>query len=165
MRFDRTVSVWTRVKRAALAFDAWMSASAFDSGEDFKAVWRRYTAFTDLFRARGAARVVLDLASEGVTLGLAGAFVMLGLAIPAFYETQEDWRRTEELAVTFLDRYGQEVGRRGIRQNDEFRSPVRKFRSGPSKAGGSLTRGPAFLLALGHRRRDSATTQRGGGRW
>jgi len=118
VRFDRTVSVWTRVKRAALAFDAWMSASAFDSGEDFKAVWRRYTAFTDLFRARGAARVVLDLASEGVTLGLAGAFVMLGLAIPAFYETQEDWRRTEELAVTFLDRYGQEVGRRGIRHDD-----------------------------------------------
>ncbi|GGK17414.1 transglycosylase domain-containing protein [Salinarimonas ramus] len=118
MRFDRRISVWTRIKRASLAFDAWLSASAFDSSEDLKGVWRRFTAFTDLFRARGATRVVLDLASEGVTLGLAGAFVMLGLAIPAFYETQEDWRRTDELAVTFLDRYGQEVGRRGIRHDD-----------------------------------------------
>ncbi|WP_372423083.1 transglycosylase domain-containing protein [Salinarimonas chemoclinalis] len=118
MRFDRKISVWTRVKRAALALDAWLSASAFDSRRDLETVWRRYTAFTDLFRARGAARVVLDLASEGVTLGLAGATVMLALAIPAFYETQEEWRRTEELAVTFLDRYGQEVGRRGIRHDD-----------------------------------------------
>lgn len=118
MRFDRTLSLWTRIKRWSLAVDAWLSASAFDSAEDFKALWRRYTAFTDLFRARGAARVVLDLASEGVTLGLAGAFVMLALAIPAFYETQENWRTTDELAVTFLDRYGQEVGRRGIRHDD-----------------------------------------------
>ncbi|WP_349371443.1 PBP1A family penicillin-binding protein [Salinarimonas sp.] len=118
MRFDRTTSLWTRLKRWALGVDAWLSASAFDSSEDFKAIWRRYTAFTDLFRARGAARVVLDLASEGVTLGLAGAVVMLALAIPAFYETQENWRTTDELAVTFLDRYGQEVGRRGIRHDD-----------------------------------------------
>lgn len=118
MRFDRTTSLRTRLKRWALGVDAWLSASAFDSSEDFKAIWRRYTAFTDLFRARGAARVVLDLASEGVTLGLAGAVVMLALAIPAFYETQESWRTTDELAVTFLDRYGQEVGRRGIRHDD-----------------------------------------------
>lgn len=118
LRFDRTTSLWTRVKRAALAADAWLSASAFESGEDFKAIWRRYTAFTDLFRARGAARVTLDLASEGVTLGLVGAVVMLTLAIPAFYETQEDWRTTDELAVVFLDRFGQEVGRRGIRHDN-----------------------------------------------
>ncbi|MFN3686695.1 transglycosylase domain-containing protein [Salinarimonas sp.] len=118
MRFDREISLWTRVKRRMLALDAWLSASAFDGGRDLSAFWRRFTAFTDMFRARGPARVALDLASEATTLGLVGAFVMLGLAIPAFYHTHDDWLQTEELAVTFLDRYGQEVGRRGIRHDD-----------------------------------------------
>ena len=44
---------------------------------------------------------------------------MLALAIPAFRETSdEDWLKKSELAVTFLDRFGNEVGSRGIRHND-----------------------------------------------
>ena len=46
---------------------------------------------------------------------------MLGLAIPAFEETSDNWLKTQELAVTFLDRYGQEIGRRGIRHDDSYR--------------------------------------------
>ena len=56
---------------------------------------------------------------EGATLGLGGLIVMLALAIPAFRETSDDdWLKKSELAVTFLDRYGNEVGSRGIRHND-----------------------------------------------
>ena len=45
--------------------------------------------------------------------------VMLALALPAFRETSDDdWLKKSELAVTFLDRYGNEVGKRGIRHND-----------------------------------------------
>src|SRR5690606_33567134 len=37
----------------------------------------------------------------------------------AFHETaDEDWLRKSEIAVVFLDRYGNEVGTRGIKQND-----------------------------------------------
>ena len=44
---------------------------------------------------------------------------MLALAIPAFRETSdEDWLKKSELAVTFLDRYGNEIGNRGIKHND-----------------------------------------------
>ena len=44
---------------------------------------------------------------------------MLALAVPAFRETSdEDWLKKSELAVTFLDRYGNEVGNRGIKHND-----------------------------------------------
>ena len=42
----------------------------------------------------------------------------LFLAIPAFQETSDDWLKKQDLAVTFLDRYGQEVGRRGIKHDD-----------------------------------------------
>ncbi len=43
---------------------------------------------------------------------------MLALALPAFEETSKDWRNNSDYAVTFLDRYGKEIGRRGIRQTD-----------------------------------------------
>ncbi len=43
---------------------------------------------------------------------------MLALALPAFEETQRDWRNQDDYSVLFLDRYGKEIGRRGIRKND-----------------------------------------------
>ncbi|MGH6790796.1 MAG: transglycosylase domain-containing protein, partial [Pseudolabrys sp.] len=52
--------------------------------------------------------------------------LMLALAIPAFHETSDDdWLKKSELAVTFLDRYGNEVGTRGIRHNDSV--PLDQF--------------------------------------
>ena len=51
---------------------------------------------------------------------------MLALAVPAFHETSDDdWLKKSELAVTFLDRYGNEVGTRGIRHNDSI--PLDQF--------------------------------------
>src|SRR5436189_290397 len=64
--------------------------------------------------------------SECLTLGNAGLLVLLALAIPAFRETSDDdWLKKSELAVTFLDRYGNEVGTRGIRHNDAI--PLDEF--------------------------------------
>ena len=38
---------------------------------------------------------------------------------PPFRETSDDdWLKKSELAVTFLDRYGNEIGSRGIKHND-----------------------------------------------
>ncbi len=52
--------------------------------------------------------------------------LMLALAIPAFRETSdEDWLKKSELAVIFLDRYGNEVGSRGIKHNDSI--PLEEF--------------------------------------
>jgi penicillin-binding protein 1A len=51
---------------------------------------------------------------------------MLALAIPAFRETSDDdWLKKSELAVAFLDRYGTEIGSRGIRHNDSV--PLDQF--------------------------------------
>ena len=51
---------------------------------------------------------------------------MLALAMPAFRETSDDdWLKKSELAVTFLDRYGNEVGARGIKHNDAI--PLEDF--------------------------------------
>ncbi len=109
------------MKRAALGFDAWLNASLYEGGRGAGAAWERYSERLDKLRVRGAPRVVVDLTGEALTLGTAGAIVVLILALPAFRETSENWRKTQELAVTFLDRYGQEVGRRGIRHDDSVR--------------------------------------------
>ena len=64
------------------------------------------------------ARAIIELLSEGATLGAAGSVIMLALALPAFDETSKDWRNQGDFAVTFLDRYGNEIGQRGIIQRD-----------------------------------------------
>src|SRR5205814_5765843 len=69
--------------------------------------------------AAGWRRIMVEVVPEGATLGTGGLVLLLALAAPAFRETSDDdWLKKSELAVTFLDRYGNEVGSRGIRHND-----------------------------------------------
>jgi penicillin-binding protein 1A len=100
--------------------DAWIDSSLYEAGFRLREGWENLTIFFRRFRVTGWRRGVVELASEGVTLGAAGSVVMLALALPAFEETQKDWRSQAEFAVTFLDRYGQEIGQRGIIQRDSM---------------------------------------------
>jgi penicillin-binding protein 1A len=109
------------MKRAALAFDAWLNSALFQGRTGLGSAWEWYSEKMKGLRFRGASRVLLDLTSEATTLGAAGAVVMLALALPAFKETESDWLKTQDLAVTFLDRYGQEVGRRGLNLDDSYK--------------------------------------------
>jgi penicillin-binding protein 1A len=80
----------------------------------------------DRFHVSGWRRGINELVSEAATLGTCGLILALSLAVPAFRETSdEDWLKKSELAVTFLDRYGNEVGSRGIRHNDSV--PLDQF--------------------------------------
>jgi penicillin-binding protein 1A len=79
------------------------------------------SADAGLLRPRLEALPLLDLTSEGVTIGTAGALLLLFLAQPAFNLTSDNWLKAQDLAVTFLDRYGTEVGRRGIKHDDSLK--------------------------------------------
>src|ERR1051326_5649002 len=83
--------------------------------------------FMDRFHIGGWRRwVFIEPLSEGATLGLGGLIVMLALAQSAFRETSDDdWLKKSELAVTFLDRFGNEIGSRGIKHNDSI--PLEEF--------------------------------------
>ncbi|MDP8920713.1 MAG: transglycosylase domain-containing protein, partial [Pseudomonadota bacterium] len=111
----------TRIKRGALWFDAWLNSALFQGGHGLSSAWDWYSEKMKGLRFRGAPRALLDLTSEATTLGLVGGVVMLALALPAFRETEDDWLKTQDLAVTFLDRYGQEVGRRGLHLDDSYK--------------------------------------------
>src|SRR5712691_7647806 len=85
-------------------------------------LYERFTVFMDRFHVAGWRRwCFVEPLSEALTLGNAGLLVLLALAIPAFRETaDDDWLKKSELAVTFLDRYGNEIGSRGIKHNDSI---------------------------------------------
>ncbi|MGR7996250.1 transglycosylase domain-containing protein [Xanthobacter sp. ZOL 2024] len=118
MTEPRRPSFLARLRHALLDFDALLDSSLFTLGSRTRRALSAYAAFTERFNLTGASRFFAGLASEAFTLGTVGAVVLLALAIPAFHETSDDWLKRTELAVTFLDRYGNVIGERGVKQND-----------------------------------------------
>jgi penicillin-binding protein 1A len=121
VRLPTLSTIRTRFERAALAFDAWVNASLYDGGRSTGDLYERFQRVMARFAVRGWKRIFLDLTSEGVTLGTGGALLMLAMAQPAFRFTSDNWLKAQDLAVTFLDRYGTEVGRRGIKHDDSLK--------------------------------------------
>jgi penicillin-binding protein 1A len=114
------------IKRFLLGLDAWIDFSLFRSASGARESYERFSTFMDRFHVSGWRRWLNELLSESATLGAFGLVVLLALAVPAFRETSDDdWLKKSELAVTFLDRYGNEVGSRGIRHNDSI--PLDQF--------------------------------------
>ncbi|MGA2041958.1 MAG: PBP1A family penicillin-binding protein [Roseiarcus sp.] len=107
--------------RGFLAIDAFIDSSLYDGKRRAIEAYTGYSAALDRLHVSGSGKFAVEMACEALTLGLAGALVALALAQPAFRETsEEDWLKQEDLAVTFLDRYGVEVGRRGIKHDDSI---------------------------------------------
>jgi len=107
-----------KLRRGMLAFDSWVNSTLYDNGQRSRERYAAFSAFMDRFHVSGYAKAAVEAGSEAMTIGLAGSVVMLALAVPAFNATSDDWLKQQDLAVTFLDRYGQEIGRRGIRHDD-----------------------------------------------
>jgi penicillin-binding protein 1A len=108
-----------RLRRFLLDLDARVDSTLFASAAALREYYERFVTFMDRFYVAGWQRLFTELFSEAATLGAGGMVLMLALAIPAFQETSDDdWLKKADLAVSFLDRYGNEIGSRGIRHND-----------------------------------------------
>jgi len=116
-----------RVRNFFLDLDSRFDSTLFSSGRGLRELYERYSAFMDRFYVgRWKRWVFIEPLSEMATIGLAGGILMLALAIPAFRETSdEDWLKKSDLAVTFLDRYNNPIGSRGIKHNDSI--PLEDF--------------------------------------
>jgi penicillin-binding protein 1A len=114
--------LWERVKRRALDIDSRLDFGLFQSTIWGRELFERFAGFMDRFHVSGWRRwLLVEPVSELGTLGLGGLVLALALALPAFRETSdEDWLKKSDLAVVFLDRYGVEVGSRGIKHNDSI---------------------------------------------
>lgn len=125
---QNTPSNWkSRIRNFFLDLDARIDSSLFSSAKGIRELYERYSTFMDRFYVgRWKRWVFVEPLSEAATLGLGGMVLMLILAIPAFRETaDEDWLKKSDLAVTFLDRYGNPIGSRGIKHNDSI--PLEDF--------------------------------------
>ncbi|MCX2722251.1 transglycosylase domain-containing protein [Roseibium salinum] len=108
-----------RIRRFFLAIDALVDTALWKSGTALRRTIEGYDAFLRRFRAHGIWRALSELCSDGLTFGVIGFVIVLAFAQPAFEATRyADWKTTEDFAVTFLDRFGNEIGRRGIVLND-----------------------------------------------
>jgi penicillin-binding protein 1A len=117
----------TRIRHFFLDLDARIDSSLFSSGKGARELYERFSAFMDRFYVGGWKRwVFIEPFSEAATIGLGGLVLLLALAIPAFRQTaDDDWLKKSDLAVTFLDRYGNPIGSRGIKHNDSI--PLEDF--------------------------------------
>ena len=106
-------------KGRMLAADAWLDSTIY---ETWQALGRGYTRFRDfmsIFRVSGIKRFFVEILSDALTFGTIGLVLMTALALPAFDATASgQFNKAEDISVVFLDRYGNEVGRRGIRTDD-----------------------------------------------
>jgi penicillin-binding protein 1A len=118
--FDDRPSWRQLLRRFLLDFDARLDSGLFRGGRVAREGFERYRDFMDRFHVSGWRRwVLIEPLSEMATLGMFGLLLSLALAVPAFRETSdEDWLKKSELAVVFLDRYGNEIGSRGIKHSN-----------------------------------------------
>jgi penicillin-binding protein 1A len=107
-----------RWRQRMILLDGWIDSTLHEAGADAGASYEAFYNFMRRFTARGIWRAFSEVASEGYSLGVVGAMVLLAFAVPAFDEIGKDWRSQQDFAVTFLDRYGNIIGKRGILQDD-----------------------------------------------
>ncbi|MFD2237034.1 transglycosylase domain-containing protein [Aureimonas populi] len=101
-----------------IELDAWLDSSLWRFFHSFSGLWESITIFSRRFRTRGFNRVMVELSGEALTLGLAGIVVLLALAQPAMRHTAAGLPEQTDYSVLFLDRHGNEIGRRGVLRSD-----------------------------------------------
>jgi penicillin-binding protein 1A len=107
--------------RAVWTADSFVSSSLFETWQWLKQLGSGYSSFMyQNFRVTGLPRHVVGLANDGMTLLTIFLFGLLAFALPPFDGTGDVWNRGREYAVTFTDRDGNYIGRRGIRQDDNI---------------------------------------------
>ncbi len=101
-----------------LGLDARLDSGLAGAWEQLKDRYDAFSSFFARFRLTGWKRALNELLSEALTLGVGGLAVLYMVAMPALSEFDESRITTGRYAVTFVDRNGTEIGRRGILHND-----------------------------------------------
>jgi penicillin-binding protein 1A len=115
-------SVLTRLKNIWLDANAALEFGAYDGLRVLKEAYANYSNMLERLHVTGFKKFIVNALGEGFTLGTGAALLALLLAIPAFNAVQdENWLKKTDLAVNFMDRYGNEVGKRGIRHDDSIK--------------------------------------------
>jgi penicillin-binding protein 1A len=108
-----------RPKGSMLAADAWLDSSLYEFWQSLGRAYTRYQDFMSRFHVTGLKRFFVEILSDAFTFGAIGCVLMTALALPAFDIIDRGaFNKAEDYSVVFLDRFGTEIGRRGIRSDD-----------------------------------------------
>ncbi len=108
-----------RPKGSMLAADAWLDSSLYEFWQALGRGYTRYQDFMSRFHVSGIKRFFVEILSDAFSFGAIGAVLMTALALPAFDIIDRGaFNKAEDYSVVFLDRFGTEIGRRGIRSDD-----------------------------------------------
>ncbi len=108
-----------RPKGSMLAADAWLDSSLYEFWQALGRGYTRYQDFMARFHVAGIKRFFVEILSDAFSFGAIGAVLMTALALPAFDIIDRGaFNKAEDYSVVFLDRFGTEIGRRGIRSDD-----------------------------------------------
>jgi penicillin-binding protein 1A len=107
-----------RKRHILLRIDSWIDSGLWTTASRVFDFWEEVTIASRKLHVRGWKKFLINIADDALTVGTAGTVLMLALALPAFEETKKDWRYRGDFAVTFLDRYGNTIGHRGIIHED-----------------------------------------------
>jgi penicillin-binding protein 1A len=101
-----------------LKIDSWIDSGLYAAWTGFRDWWSGYSSFFNRFEIKGPLRGLNELACEGLTLSVAGLLVLATFALPSFEIAQGKINLADEYSVTFLDRFGNEIGKRGLLRDD-----------------------------------------------
>ena len=118
MQEDNNKKPARRKRHILLRIDSWIDSSLWTAASRVFDFWEEVTIASRKLHVRGWKKFLVNMTCNALTVGTAGSVVMLALALPAFEETKKDWRYRGDFAVTFLDRYGNTIGHRGIIHED-----------------------------------------------
>ena len=119
MREFRTIGWTARLRHLWLDANAAVDAGSYGSLQRIGSAYANFSAFMDRFKVTGGRKTFAFFASEGMTWGTFGVMILFALGQPAFREVNdENWLKRQDLAVTFYDKAGNEIGKRGIRHDD-----------------------------------------------
>jgi penicillin-binding protein 1A len=105
-------------RRRRLQLDSWLDSNLASSAIATRDRYNAASSWFARFRLTGWKKGMTEIMSEGLTLATGGFLVLYAMAIPAFLEFDEAKINAVKYSVRFLDRYGNEIGKRGILHND-----------------------------------------------
>jgi len=101
--------------------DAWLDTFLFQFWRSLGAGYTRFQDFMAFFQVSGVKRLFVELLSDAVSFIAIGGVLLTALALPAFDAIASGkFNKVEDLSVIFLDKFGHEIGRRGIRADDSY---------------------------------------------
>ncbi|WP_198662954.1 MULTISPECIES: transglycosylase domain-containing protein [Cohaesibacter] len=103
-----------------MAFDALIDTAVYHFWGMLGRFIDTSNSFMRRFSVNGWKFWLVQALSGGLTMAVFGSIFALSLAISNFELTENGLPAQEDYAVTFLDRFGNEIGTRGILQDDSF---------------------------------------------